>query len=187
MQRVCGSALRCVRVGGVAQSTASLPHTCLPWTASRRASSSSVPPSGGSAAVQSSSATPAAGTAHATPELDAEAAEQVRLAKELGEQAFGENTAILKKVALRGLRAFMVCAVGMAAFMWAAKRKKRELAASPAPAAQASAATAAAEEEDPTQRYLEEMRGLGFDVDTLEEELENERQAKAAASQRETG
>lgn len=44
-----------------------------------------------------------------------------------------------------------------------------------------SGAALEAEEEDVTQRYLEEMRGLGFDVDTLEEELELERLAKEAA------
>lgn len=105
--------------------------------------------------------------------MDAKAAEQVRLAQDIGEEAFGENTAILKQVGYRGLRAFVVCAVGLGAFAWAMKRKKREL------AAEEAAKTGAAEgEDDPTQRYLEEMRSLGFDVDTLEEELEQERVAK---------
>lgn len=106
------------------------------------------------------------------PELDAKAAEQVRLAQDIGEQAFGENTEILKQIGYRGLRAFVVCVVGLSAFMWAMKKKKAELAAQEA---------AKADDDDPTQRYLEEMRGLGFDVDTLEEELEQERVAKLAA------
>jgi nitrogen fixation-related uncharacterized protein len=108
------------------------------------------------------------------PELDAKAAAQVRLARDMGEQAFGENTEILKVIGYRGLRAFVVCAIGLGAFMWAMKKKKAELAA--------GEANATDDDEDPTQRYLEEMRSLGFDVDTLEEELEQERLAKLAAA-----
>ncbi|KPA86238.1 hypothetical protein ABB37_00471 [Leptomonas pyrrhocoris] len=112
-----------------------------------------------------------------TPQLDAKAAEQVRLAHDIGEQAFGENTKILTQIAYRGLRAFVVCAIGMGAFMWAMKRKKAEL------AAEETATGSAEKDEDPTQRYLEEMRSMGFDVDTLEEELEQTRVAKMAAAQ----
>lgn len=155
-------------------------------------SSSPVPPTPTSAtplraaASAAPSSTSSSSAAQAKPELDAEAAEQVRLAQELGEQAFGENTAILKQVAMRGLRAFVVCGVGMGAFVWAKRRKQRELEVTEAPTGAAGAAQAEADEEDPTQRYLEEMRGLGFDVDTLEEELEQERLAKAAATAKPT-
>lgn len=141
-----------------------------------RFSSSQVPPSirPPTAAVSPNSSDKVSPSAQAgAPELDAEAAEQVRLAQQIGEEAFGENTAILKQVGYRGLRAFLVCAVGLGAFAWAMKRKKKELAAE-----EAGKAGTAVDEEDPTQRYLEEMRSLGFDVDTLEEELEQERAAK---------
>lgn len=143
---------------------------------SRRGSSSAVPPSTPVRPPTTAGRAHSDASAHEAqamaPELDAKAAEQVRLAQDIGEQAFGENTEILKQIGYRGLRAFVVCVVGLSAFMWAMKKKKAELAAQEA---------AKADDDDPTQRYLEEMRGLGFDVDTLEEELEQERVAKLAA------
>ncbi|KAG5491135.1 hypothetical protein JIQ42_01030 [Leishmania sp. Namibia] len=184
MRRLCSNALRCSSAGCVA-------HLAVPGVlpsptveVPRREGSSSVPPANESAEATRSPAEPlATGAALAAPDLDAKAAEQVRVARELGEQAFGENTEILKKVAARGLRAFLVCAVGMAAFMWAMKKRKQELMANATPAGSAADGALAEEEDGPTQRYLQEMRGLGFDVDTLEEELKLERLAKAAASQ----
>lgn len=103
--------------------------------------------------------------------LDEKTAEQLRIAMEIGEEGFEENVAILKQLALRGLRALVVCAVGVGTF-WYAVRRRRE--------AERKLKEKVEEgwEEDPTQRYLEEMRSLGFDVDTLEEELEAERTAK---------
>lgn len=153
-----------------------VPPTVRPPTAAAASATSAAPHANSSSAA----ATPEAAQASA-PELDAKAAEQVRLAQEIGEQAFGENTEILKQVGYRGLRAFVVCAVGMGAFMWAMKKKKAELAAGEAGAA-SGAGAGAEEDDDPTQRYLEEMRSLGFDVDTLEEELEQERVSKLAAT-----
>lgn len=152
---------------------------CATILTTHRLASSGVPPSfrpptaAGVTRADGSSSVAAEQDQASAPELDAKAAEQVRLAQDIGEEAFGENTAILKQVGYRGLRAFVVCAIGMGTFMWAMKKKKRELADS-----KVGKAGSAEEDEDPTQRYLEEMRSLGFDVDTLEEELEQERAAK---------
>ncbi|KPI90256.1 hypothetical protein ABL78_0638 [Leptomonas seymouri] len=148
---------------------------CAATLASYRLSSSKVPPSvrpptvASAAHVDASSREASKAAQPSVPELDAKAAEQVRLAQEMGEEAFGENTEILSQVGYRGLRAFVVCAIGMSALMLAMKKKKAELATEEA-------------DDDPTQRYLEEMRSLGFDVDTLEEELEQERVAKLATA-----
>lgn len=111
----------------------------------------------------------------------------MRLAQELGEQVFSENTEILKNIAVRGLRAFVMCAVGVAAFMWAMKKKRQERQVNVLPAVDAPRSAHAQGHDDPTQRYLQEMRGLGFDVETLEEELEHERAAKVADSQKLAG
>ncbi|KAG5492675.1 hypothetical protein JKF63_01254 [Porcisia hertigi] len=183
MQRFCMALVRGPYVGRVAQPAAPSIQTSPVFVAPLRAASSSMPPAHGPAeTIHSTTETSAAGATQAVPHLDPEAAEQVRIVKELGEQAFGENTDILKKVAFRGLRSFVVCAVGMIAFMWAMKKKRRELEASARPAVEADSGLQAAEDGDPTRRYLQEMRELGFDVDTLEAELEQERLAKAAVS-----
>ncbi|AYU83061.1 conserved hypothetical protein [Leishmania infantum JPCM5] len=188
MQRFCLSALRRSSAGGVARLAVPFSHASPALVVPRREASSLESPATGSAEASRSPAKPsAAGATQAAPELDAEAAEQVRLAQELGEQAFSENTEILKKVAFRGLRAFVMCAVGVAAFMWAMKKKKRERQADALPGVEAPRAAHAEGHDDPTQRYLQEMRGLGFDVETLEEELEYERVAKAADSQKLAG
>lgn len=94
--------------------------------------------------------------------LDAEAIEKLKIAEEIGEKAFEENTEILKKIVFRGLRAMFVGVIGLVAFSLAMKRKKR---------LEDEAHEKSNPSEDPTQRYLQEMRGLGFDVDGLEEEL----------------
>ncbi|CAD2216778.1 hypothetical protein AGDE_03066 [Angomonas deanei] len=105
---------------------------------------------------------------------DQRTAEEIRISQEIGKEAFEENTLILKSLAMRGLRAFLICAIGLGAFTIAMKRKKKEQ--------EEVAAKALKPEDDPTARYLEEMRGLGFDVDTLEEELLAEKQENKGAS-----
>lgn len=100
--------------------------------------------------------------------LDAETIEKLRVAEEIGEKAFEENTEILKKMMLRGLRALVVGIGGFVAFTAARKRRARI----------DDAANAAVEpDDDPTQKYLNEMRSLGFDVDGLEDELANEKKS----------
>ncbi|KAH9601683.1 hypothetical protein LSM04_005920 [Trypanosoma melophagium] len=102
------------------------------------------------------------------PRVDERTLENMKIAEKIGAESFEENTKILRKMAWRGARAFLVCGFGVAAFGYAMRRRRmheemkrvQEL------------------EEGPTQRYLEEMRGLGFDVDTLEEELGAERKAR---------
>ncbi|KAG5467378.1 hypothetical protein CUR178_01021 [Leishmania enriettii] len=184
MRRLRSNALRCYSAGCAARLGVPCVLPSPTVEVPRREGSSSVPPANESAEPTCSPAEPfATGAAPAAPDLDAKAAEQVRVARELGEQAFGENTEILKKVAARGLRAFLVCAVGMAAFMWAMKKRTQEFMANTSTAGPAADGALVEEEDGPTQRYLQEMRGLGFDVDTLEEELKLERLAKAAALQ----
>lgn len=136
-------------------------------------------------ASSSHPSTPPASTAadarKADSAVDSKVAEQIKLADEIGENAFEKNTGILKQLAMRGLRAFVVCMAGLAAFSLTLKRKKRLL-ESEEQLTETASADAAVDLEDPTQRYLEEMRGLGFDVDTLEEELQIERQVKRQRS-----
>jgi uncharacterized protein (UPF0335 family) len=100
--------------------------------------------------------------------LDAETLEKLRIADEIGEKAFEENTEILKKMMLRGLRALVVGIFGFVTFAIAMKRRRR---------LEEESKTVDDDAEDPTQRYLQEMRSLGFDVDTLEEELETEKKS----------
>lgn len=107
--------------------------------------------------------------------LDAATIEKLKVAEEIGEKAFEENTEILKKMMLRGLRALLVGIVGFVAFAVAMKRRRR--------IEENEKQLVDDNGEDPTQRYLEEMRSLGFDVDGLEEELEAERKS-ASQSQR---
>ena len=85
----------------------------------------------------------------------------------MGDAAFEENTRILKKIMLRGLRSICVVGVGLVAFNVAMKRKKAQLEREKEPAAPG--------DDDPTQRYLNEMRSIGFDVDGLEEEIAAQR------------
>ncbi|CUI15167.1 membrane-associated protein, putative [Bodo saltans] len=100
--------------------------------------------------------------------LDAATIEKLKIAEEIGEKAFEENTEILKKMMLRGLRALVIGIIGFVTFSVAMKRRRRL----------EEASKAVDDAEDPTLRYLEEMRSLGFDVDTLEEELEAEKKSK---------
>ncbi|ORC92216.1 uncharacterized protein TM35_000044300 [Trypanosoma theileri] len=100
--------------------------------------------------------------------VDKRTLENMKIAEKIGAESFEENTQILRKMAWRGVRAFLVCGFGVAAFGYAMRRRRMY----------EEMKRAQALEEEPTQRYLEEMRGLGFDVDTLEEELEAERRAK---------
>ncbi|KAG5466838.1 hypothetical protein LSCM1_01015 [Leishmania martiniquensis] len=182
MRQVRSSALRRYFAGGAARLAAPCVQASPALVVPRRERSSFVPSADGSAGATCSPAEHVtAGAARDTPELDRRAAEEVRVAQELGEQAFGENTEILKKVAVRGLRAFFVCAVGVVVLMWTMKKRKQELVTNVQPADGAASGALAEEADDPTQRYLQEMRGLGFDVDTLEEELKQERLANAAA------
>ncbi|KAH8613676.1 hypothetical protein ERJ75_000775600 [Trypanosoma vivax] len=97
------------------------------------------------------------------PPLDERARADAKVVQSIGEKVFEDNTRILRSLAWRGARAFIVCGVGVACFAYAMGRRRQE---------------ALEAEEDPTRRYLEEMRGLGFDVDTLEEELSTERVAE---------
>ena len=93
------------------------------------------------------------------PDADVDAAtkEKLRTARDIGEGAFAENTAILRRLALRGFRALSVAALGIFAFSVVLKRKKQS--------------DDARRDDSPTERYFKEMRGLGFDVDGLEEEI----------------
>ncbi|RNF11797.1 uncharacterized protein Tco025E_06610 [Trypanosoma conorhini] len=102
--------------------------------------------------------------------LDEHTMQNMRIAEKMGAKTFEENTSILRRVAWRGARAFVVCGIGMAAFGYAMRRRRLQL-------QQEEPRKRGKLEEDSTARYLEEMRGLGFDVDTLEEELEAERRA----------
>ncbi|CCW69455.1 unnamed protein product [Phytomonas sp. Hart1] len=65
----------------------------------------------------------------ATPEaalpIDAKAAEQIRIATEIGEKGFEENVKILKQLSLRGLRAFSILTVGLGALFYSKKRWSR--------------------------------------------------------------
>ncbi|AIO01869.1 hypothetical protein LPMP_342430 [Leishmania panamensis] len=188
MQRLSSNALRRSSAGCSAWLAVSGLRTTRLVLVPRREVSSSAPPANGSAeSIRSPPELSVADATQGAPELDTRAAEEVRLAQDLGEQAFGENTEILKKVAARGLRSFVVCAVGLGVFTWAMKKKKRELEATAPPAVEAAGDAHAERDEDPTQRYLHEMRGLGFDVDTLEEELEHEQRAKATALRQRAG
>ena len=78
--------------------------------------------------------------------------------RNIGERAFDENHDILRRVLLRGARSFVVGAVGIIAFSVSLKWKRDQL-----------------EKEriidDPTHRYLSEMRSIGFDVDELEDQI----------------
>lgn len=103
--------------------------------------------------------------------LDAATIEKLKIADEIGEKAFEENTEILKRMMLRGLRALVIGIFGFVAFSVAMKRRRR-LEEDKLPKDES--------DEDPTQRYLQEMRSLGFDVDTLEEELESEKKSKVS-------
>ncbi|KAF8284366.1 hypothetical protein TcYC6_0068650 [Trypanosoma cruzi] len=108
------------------------------------------------------------------PSLDERTLQNMRIAKKIGAETFEENTAILRRMAWRGARAFIVCGVGMAAFGYAMRRRRQQQ------LQQEGLRERERLEDDPTARYLEEMRGLGFDVDTLEEELEAERRTVKA-------
>lgn len=105
----------------------------------------------------------------AAHKLDAATLEKLRIAEEIGDKAFEENTEILKKVMLRGLRALVIGIVGFVTFSVAMKRRKRA----------EEQASSGKNDDDPTARYLEEMRSLGFDVDGLEEELAHEKHQKS--------
>eukprot|EP00656_Telonema_subtile_P047536 TRINITY_DN54654_c0_g1_i1.p2 TRINITY_DN54654_c0_g1~~TRINITY_DN54654_c0_g1_i1.p2 ORF type:complete len:103 (+),score=19.11 TRINITY_DN54654_c0_g1_i1:121-429(+) len=87
----------------------------------------------------------------------------------MGNEAFTENQDILRKLALRGLRSMVLVCFGMVAFFIALRRKRNrdrlydeEHGLLPKEDED--------EPEDPTQRYLREMGGLGFDVEGGEEE-----------------
>ena len=100
-----------------------------------------------------------------TEGLDAESARKIKIAEAIGTEGFEENTNVLKKMSLRGLRAVFVVGVGLVVFNYAFKRKKRQL------AEQEEAERIASGGEDPTARYLAEMEGLGFDVKGHENDL----------------
>ncbi|CCW62100.1 unnamed protein product [Phytomonas sp. EM1] len=57
--------------------------------------------------------------------IDAKAAEQIRIATEIGEEGFEENIKILKQMFLRGLRAFLIFMLGLGAFFYSKKRLDR--------------------------------------------------------------
>lgn len=97
--------------------------------------------------------------------LDDETVAKLKAAESIGEEAFSENVEILKRLMLRGLRAVTIGVVGFVAFSIAMRRRARNQ--------EQSEVT-----EDATERYLEEMRSLGFDVDGLEEEVEAERKMR---------
>ena len=106
--------------------------------------------------------------------LDAETKEKLRIVEQIGEQAFEENTEILKKIMLRGLRALVIGGFGFVAFAVAMKRQKRRQQEQDEAAEHLANGT---KPEDPTQRYLAEMRALGFDVDGLEDDIANNKKA----------
>jgi hypothetical protein len=106
------------------------------------------------------------GTVPPNIELDPATIEKLKVAEAIGEAAFEENTEILKKMMLRGLRALVIGILGFVTFSVAMKKRRRR---------EEEEANRTSDDEDPTLRYLEEMRGLGFDVDGLEEELEAEK------------
>lgn len=103
-------------------------------------------------------------SAKAPPLVDATSEAKMKVAQELGVEAFEENTRILKRLGLRALRSFAVVGTGLVAFNIALKRKKRLEDAKHVDEQQIAV-------DDPTTRYLTEMRSLGFDVDTLEEDI----------------
>jgi hypothetical protein len=128
-----------------------------------------------SAATATATATAAAAGASASapashPTLDAATRENIQTIQNMGDAAFDENTAILKKMLTRGLRAFAVIAVGLVAFSVAMKRKKAQRLKEEEEAAAIRQANGE-EDDDPTARYLAEMGKLGFDVEGLEEEI----------------
>lgn len=171
-----------------------------PVLAPRRYCASGPPKDKPTPTASASSSSTGSGAEGQGAKVDAEAREQIKIAQEIGEENFEANTKILKQVATRGLRSFLVAAVGLGAFGFAIKRRRMQLEKEKEEAAARSEGdgkgdTGADDDDvvaeravlalirsgdqkradDPTERYLEEMRGLGFDVDTLEEELENER------------
>lgn len=133
----------------------------------------------GSAAVAGAAAAAAAPSSGSPgqPEitLDAETKEKLRIVEQIGEQAFDENTEILKKIMLRGLRALVIGGFGFVAFAVAMKRQKRR---QQEQAEEAEHLANGTKPEDPTERYLAEMRALGFDVDGLEDEIAEKNKKK---------
>ena len=105
--------------------------------------------------------------------MDAETRAKIKIAEAIGPEGFEENTRVLKQMAMRGLRAFVVVGVGLVAFSIAFKRKKRQLAEAE------EAKRIASGEEDPTARYLKEMEALGFDVQGHEDDLQKDKKSKA--------
>lgn len=90
----------------------------------------------------------------------------------MGEEALEENARILKRMGMRGLRAFLVGGLGIVAFSIALKRKRRE-----EEARRDEAVAAGTDAEDPTARYLREMDGQGWDVKGHEDEVRKQRAA----------
>lgn len=109
--------------------------------------------------------------------MNSRSAQDFETALKFGDADFEENTQVLKTIALRGLRSFVICGAGIAVFMLATRRRKNAESNVSSPSSH-STASSDFQELDATERYLEEMRSLGFDVDTLEEELAQERAAE---------
>lgn len=96
-------------------------------------------------------------------ELTPEARRKIEIMKEIGDEAFEENTKVIKNIALRGMRSGLIIVVGVVAFMISLRKKKRRDAAFDAEEEEKKKAAEAAM--DPTQRYLQEMGSIGFDVE----------------------
>jgi len=96
--------------------------------------------------------------------LDAKARDTLKTAGAINEAAFEENIGILRKIGARGFRSMAIFGLGAGALIYAMRRRaasaEAELTKSPSP-----------QEQNPTERYLNEMRGLGFDVDGHEETI----------------
>lgn len=97
------------------------------------------------------------------PKLSAAAKRKIEIVNAIGDEAFEENTKVLKSIAMRGLRSGLIIVIGVVAFAVSLRKKKQR--------------DAAFEEEekakisnDPTQRYLDEMSGLGFDTEQGEKD-----------------
>jgi hypothetical protein len=106
--------------------------------------------------------------------VDAATAEKMKIAESIGQESFEENTQLLKDLALRGLRAFVLAIIGLSMFTFAKKRKRRQLEEEEAAAKKEQGLSD--DDDDPTARYLKEMGSIGFDVEGLEKSIAEEKE-----------
>ena len=102
--------------------------------------------------------------------MDAETKAKIKVVNDMGNEAFTENQEILRNLALRGLRSMVLVCFGMVAFFIALRRKRNRDRLYDEEHGLLPKEDDDQEPEDPTQRYLREMGGLGFDVEGGEEE-----------------